>query len=71
MASSKDFGKIWESYQEVVKTKDISIADYCQCLSAFGRFVLCLANRCNEELTAWVDLLQKMVKNLKKQLELS
>ena len=30
MASSKDFGKIWESYQEVVKTKDISIVDYCQ-----------------------------------------
>ena len=30
MASSKDFEKIWESYQEVVKTKDISIVDYCQ-----------------------------------------
>ena len=29
MASSKDFEKIWESYQEVVKTKDISIVDYC------------------------------------------
>ena len=30
MASSKDFEKIWESYQEVVKTKEISIVDYCQ-----------------------------------------
>ena len=30
MASSKDFEKIWECYQEVVKTKDISIVDYCQ-----------------------------------------
>jgi len=30
MASSKDFEKIWESYQEVVTTKDISIVDYCQ-----------------------------------------
>ena len=30
MASSKDFEKIWESYQEVVKTKDLSIVDYCQ-----------------------------------------
>lgn len=30
MASSKDFDKIWESYQEVVKTKDVSIVDYCQ-----------------------------------------
>lgn len=30
MASSKDFEKIWESYQEVVKTKDFSIVDYCQ-----------------------------------------
>jgi len=30
MASSNDFEKIWESYQEVVKTKDISIVDYCQ-----------------------------------------
>ena len=30
MASSKDFEKIWESYQEVVKTKDVSIVDYCQ-----------------------------------------
>ena len=29
MASSNDFEKIWESYQEVVKTKDISIVDYC------------------------------------------
>ena len=38
MASSKDFEKIWESYQEVVKTKDVSIVDYCQRRSAFGRF---------------------------------
>ena len=30
MASSNDFEKIWESYQEVVKTKDLSIVDYCQ-----------------------------------------
>ena len=30
MASSKDFEKIWENYQEVVKTKDVSIVDYCQ-----------------------------------------
>ena len=30
MASSKDFEKIWESYQEVAKTKDVSIVDYCQ-----------------------------------------
>jgi len=30
MASSKDFEKIWESYQEVMKTKDVSIVDYCQ-----------------------------------------
>lgn len=30
MASSKDFERIWESYQEVVKTKDVSIVDYCQ-----------------------------------------
>ena len=30
MASSKDFEKIWESYQEAIKTKDISIVDYCQ-----------------------------------------
>ncbi len=30
MASSKDFEKLWESYQEVVKTKDVSIVDYCQ-----------------------------------------
>jgi len=30
MASSKDFEKIWESYQDVVTTKDISIVDYCQ-----------------------------------------
>ena len=30
MASSKDFEKIWESYQEVIKTKDVSIVDYCQ-----------------------------------------
>ncbi len=30
MASSNDFEKIWESYQEVIKTKDISIVDYCQ-----------------------------------------
>lgn len=29
MASSNDFEKIWESYQEVIKTKDISIVDYC------------------------------------------
>ena len=27
MASSKDFEKIWESYQEVIKTKDVSIVD--------------------------------------------
>lgn len=31
MASSKDFEKIWETYQEVVKTRNISIVDYCQC----------------------------------------
>ena len=30
MASSKDFEKKWDSYQEVVKTKDVSIVDYCQ-----------------------------------------
>lgn len=30
MASSKDFEKIWESYQEVVSSKDVSIVDYCQ-----------------------------------------
>lgn len=30
MASSKDFEKIWESYQHLIKTKDVSIADYCQ-----------------------------------------
>ena len=30
MASSKDFEKIWESYQDVVKTKEVSIVDYCQ-----------------------------------------
>ena len=30
MASSNDFEKIWECYQDVVKTKDISIVDYCQ-----------------------------------------
>ena len=30
MASSKDFEKIWGSYQEVVRTKDVSIVDYCQ-----------------------------------------
>lgn len=31
MASSKDFEKIWETYQEVVKTRNVSIVDYCQC----------------------------------------
>ncbi len=30
MASSKDFEKIWESYQEGINTKDVSIVDYCQ-----------------------------------------
>ena len=30
MASSRDFEKIWERYQEVVKAKDVSIVDYCQ-----------------------------------------
>ena len=30
MASSKDFEKIWESYQETVKTRSVSIVDYCQ-----------------------------------------
>ena len=30
MASSKDFERIWESYQDVVKTQAISIVDYCQ-----------------------------------------
>lgn len=30
MASSKDYEKIWESYQDVVKSKDVSIVDYCQ-----------------------------------------
>jgi len=31
MASSKDFEKIWETYQDVSKTRNISIVDYCQC----------------------------------------
>lgn len=30
MASSKDFEKLWSNYQEVVKSKEISIVDYCQ-----------------------------------------
>lgn len=30
MASSKDFEKIWESYQEAVKSRDVSIVEYCQ-----------------------------------------
>ena len=30
MASSLDYQKIWDSYQGLVKTKDISIVDYCQ-----------------------------------------
>ena len=30
MASSKDFEKIWESYQETIKTRSVSIVDYCQ-----------------------------------------
>ena len=30
MASSLDYQKIWDSYQGIVKTKDISIVDYCQ-----------------------------------------
>lgn len=30
MASSKDFEKIWESYQAAVKTRSVSIVDYCQ-----------------------------------------
>ena len=30
MASSKDFEKIWESYQDAVKTRSVSIVDYCQ-----------------------------------------
>ena len=30
MASSLDFQKIWDSYQGLVKTKEISIVDYCQ-----------------------------------------
>ena len=38
MASSKDFEKIWESYQEVVKAKDVSIVDYCQRCSVLGHF---------------------------------
>ncbi len=37
MASSNDFEKIWESYQEVIKIKDVSIVDYCQRRSALGR----------------------------------
>jgi hypothetical protein len=30
MASSKDFEKLWENYQVLVKSKDVSIVDYCQ-----------------------------------------
>src|SRR5574344_1214744 len=30
MASSLDYQKIWDSYQGLVKTKEISIVDYCQ-----------------------------------------
>ncbi|MCD7927157.1 MAG: hypothetical protein LUI85_21700 [Bacteroides sp.] len=29
MASSTDFEKLWFNYQELVKTKQISIVDYC------------------------------------------
>lgn len=30
MASSKDYEKIWESYQDTIKTRSVSIVDYCQ-----------------------------------------
>ena len=30
MASSKDFEKIWKSYQDVAQPKGVSIVDYCQ-----------------------------------------
>lgn len=30
MASSKDFEKIWENYQDASKTRSVSIVDYCQ-----------------------------------------
>ncbi|MBQ8593331.1 MAG: hypothetical protein IJ467_03435, partial [Bacteroidaceae bacterium] len=30
MISSKDLEKIWETYQKVAKTQNISIVDYCQ-----------------------------------------
>ena len=30
MASSKDFEKIWEKYQALVKRQDVSIVDFCQ-----------------------------------------
>lgn len=47
MASSKDFEKIWESYQDVVKTRSVSIVDFCQrnvfislnCLIGYIRFI--------------------------------
>ena len=30
MASSKDFENIWANYQNILKTKNVSIVDYCQ-----------------------------------------
>lgn len=30
MATSRDFMKLWEKYQELIKVKDVSIVDYCQ-----------------------------------------
>ena len=30
MASSKDFEKIWKSYQDVAQPKGVSIVDHCQ-----------------------------------------
>jgi hypothetical protein len=30
MASSLDFEKLWNDYQNIVKTKNVSIVDYCQ-----------------------------------------
>ncbi|MBP7359692.1 MAG: hypothetical protein KA955_10215 [Prevotella sp.] len=30
MASSSDYQKLWDNYQTIVKTKNLSIVDYCQ-----------------------------------------
>lgn len=30
MASSSDYEKLWDNYQNIVKTKNVSIVDYCQ-----------------------------------------